>query len=422
LDVVHERVAALDVSKKDAKVCVRVPGKRKGTFSTEVTTWGSTTNQVLALREFLLAANVTLVIMESTGDYWKCFYYLLEDGLNVQLVNAAHAKNLPGRKTDVSDAQWLAQLGAHGLLRGSLVPPPPVRQLRDLTRTRTKFTADRSKEVQRLEKLLEDTGIKLSSVASDIMGVSGRLMLDALIDGALDPAEALTPAALADLAKRRLRSKIPELVEALNGRFTAHHAFLARMHLDLIDNLTASIDALSARIEVVIEPFRPQIALLITVPGIARATAEVVVAEAVAVIECFPTAAQLASWAGVAPGSHQSGGKTKSAKTRPGNSYLKGALGTAAFAATNANNTHLQARYRRLAARRGPMRALVAIQHSMLTSIWHMITTGQPYAELGGDYYARLNPERAKNRIIRQAEALGLTVTFDPIETGTTAA
>lgn len=295
LDVVHERVAALDVSKKDAKVCVRLPGKRKGTFTSVVTTWGSMTNQVLALRDHLLEQNVTLVIMESTGDYWKPFYYLLEEGLNVQLMNAAHAKNLPGRKTDVSDAQWLAQLGAHALLRGSLVPPPPVRQLRDLTRTRTKFTADRAKEIQRLEKLLEDAGIKLSSVASDITGASGRAMLAALIAGRTDTE------AMAELAKGRMRPKIPELVEALNGRFTEYHGFLAKMHLDIIDYLTASIDALSARIEVVISPFRPQIELLVTVPGIAKATAEVIVTEAVAVIDCFGSAAQLASWAGLAP-------------------------------------------------------------------------------------------------------------------------
>jgi transposase len=410
LDVVHERVAALDVSKKDAKVCVRVPGKRRGTFTSTVTTWGSMTNQVLALREHLIEQNVTLVIMESTGDYWKCFYYLLEDGLNVRLVNAAHAKNLPGRKTDVSDAQWLAQLGAHGLLRGSLVPPPPVRQLRDLTRTRTKFTADRAKEIQRLEKLLEDAGIKLSSVASDITGMSGRAMLAALIAGSTDTE------AMAELARGRMRPKIPELVEALNGRFTEHHGFLAQMHLDIIDYLTASIDALTARIEVVVEPFRARIELLVTVPGIGKATAEVIVAEAVAVIDCFGSAEQLASWAGLAPGSHQSAGKTKSTKTRPGNSYLKGALGTAAFAAAGANGTWLQARYRRLASRRGPMRALVAIQHSMLVSIWHMITTGQPYTDLGGDYYARRDPERAKRRISAQAEVLGLTVTFAPID------
>jgi len=411
VDIVHERAAALDVSKKDAKVCLRLPGKRKGTFTSEVTTWGATTNQVLALREHLQAAQVTVVVMEATGDYWKPFYYLLEDGLNVMLVNARHAKNLPGRKTDVSDAAWLAQLGAHGLLRGSLVPPPPVRQLRDLTRTRTRFTWERSREVQRLEKLLEDAGIKLSSVASDICGVSGRLMLQALIDGRDDPT------ALAELAKRRLRSKIPQLVEALNGRFTDHHGFLARLHLEHIDRLTASIDALTQRIEAVIEPFRPQLELLVTIPGVARHTAEVIVAEAGGVIECFPDAGRLASWAGVAPGSHESAGKTKSARTRPGNSYLKGALGTAAFAATQANGTYLQARYRRLTARRGPMRALVAIEHSILTAVWHMLTTASPYYELGGDYFARLDPERAKNRIVRQANALGLTVRFEPIET-----
>jgi transposase len=260
VDIVHERCAVLDVSKKDAKVCVRVPGKRRGTFTSEVTAWGATTSQVLALREFLLAAQVTVV------------------------VNARHVKNLPGRKTDVSDAQWLAPLGAHGLVRGSLVSPELVRELRDLTRTRTRFTRERSREVQRLEKLLEDAGIKLSSVASDILGVSGRAMLQALIAGQDDPA------VLADLARRRMRSKIPELVEALTGRFREHHAFLARLHLEHIDRLTASIDALTARIEEVIAPFQPAPELPATIPGIARHTAEVIVAEIGGHIELFPTA------------------------------------------------------------------------------------------------------------------------------------
>jgi transposase len=272
VDIVHERCAVLDVSKKDAKVCVRVPGKRRGTFTSEVTAWGATTSQVLVLREFLLAAQVTVV------------------------VNARHVKNLPGRKTDVSDAQWLAPLGAHGLVRGSLVSPEPVRELRDLTRTRTRFTWERSREVQRLEELLEDAGIKLSSVASDILGVSGRAMLQALIAGQDDPA------VLADLARRRMRSKIPELAEALTGRFREHHAFLARLHLEHIDRLTASIDALTARIEEVIVPFQPAPELPATIPGIARHTAEVIVAEIGGHIELFPTAGHLASWAGVAPG------------------------------------------------------------------------------------------------------------------------
>jgi transposase len=413
VDVVHQRVAALDISKKDAKVCLRVPGKRKNTFTSEVTTWGSTTNQILALREFLLAADVTLVVMEATSVYWKPFYFLLEDGLDVMLVNARHAKNVPGRKTDVSDAQWLAQLGAHGLVRGSFVPPEPVRQLRDLTRARTRLTGERSREVQRLEKFLEDAGIKLSSVASDIMGVSGRAMLEALIAGVDDPAD---PAVLADLAKRRLRAKIPQLVEALTGRFTEHHAFLVRMHLDQIDRITEALTALDGRIEVVIEPFRRAIELLTTIPGVDRHVAQIIVAETGADMTAFPTAAQLTSWAGTAPGHHESAGKSKSAKTRPGNSYLKGALGIAAFGAAGSNGTYLQARYRRLTARRGPMRALVAIQRSILTATWHMLTHNVPYTDLGGDYYTRLNPERATRRAVGVLEHLGYTVTLDRTE------
>jgi transposase len=235
MEVVHPRCAGMDVSKKDAKVCVRVAGRRK-TVET-VTTWSSMTGPILALREHLAVEQVTCVVMEATGDYWKPFYYLLEDlpGVEVMLVNARHVKTVPGRKTDVADATWLAQLGAHGLVRASFVPPEPIRQLRDLTRARTAITRERAREAQRLEKLLEDSGIKLSAVASDILGVSGRVMLEALmalIAGDRDPVT------LADLAKRRLRNKIPELTEALNGRFNEHHAFLARVHLDLIDRHT----------------------------------------------------------------------------------------------------------------------------------------------------------------------------------------
>jgi len=231
MDVIHPRCAGMDVSKKDAKVCVRVQGAGRRKTTETVTTWGSMTNQILALREHLIGSQVTCVVMEATGAYWKPFYYLLEDlpGVQVMLVNARDAKNLPGRKTDVSDAAWLAQLGAHGLLRASFVPPVPIRELRDLTRYRTAITRERTREVQRLEKLLEDAGIKLSLVATDIMGVSGRAMLQALIDGQRDPV------LLADLAQRQLRKKIPQLVEALHGRFREHHALLARLHLDQID-------------------------------------------------------------------------------------------------------------------------------------------------------------------------------------------
>src|SRR5665648_285019 len=273
-DVVHRRCAGIDISKRDAKVAVRVAGGGRAGTTTVVTTWSSMTGQVLALREHLVAQQVTCVVMEATSDYWKPFYYVLEDGpWELMLVNARHARNMPGRKTDVSDAAWLAQLGAHGLVRGSFVPPAPIRALRDLTRTRTALTRERAREVQRLEKLLEDAGIKLSAVATDIVGVSGRAMLEALIAGQRDPE------VLADLAKRKLRWKLGELSEALDGRFADHHAFLARTHLDLIDHLTGTIDQVTTRIEEAIAPFRGVRDLIVTVPGISTGVADVIIAE-----------------------------------------------------------------------------------------------------------------------------------------------
>lgn len=409
MEVVHPRCAGIDISKKDAKVCVRVAGKGRRKTVETVTTWGSMTGQILALGEHLAAEKVTCVVMEATGDYWKPFYYLLENlpGVEVMLVNARHVKNVPGRKTDVADATWLAQLGAHGLVRGSFVPPEPIRQLRDLTRARTAITRERSREAQRLEKLLEDAGIKLSAVASDILGVSGRQMLEALIAGERDPV------ALAELAKRRLRSKIPELTEALTGRFGEHHAFLARVHLDLIDRHTAAIEELTARIEVMIEPFQGFRELICTIPGISVLTADVVIAETGADMTRFPTANHLASWAGTTPGNNESAGKVKSSKTRPGNPYLQGALGAAAMACAQSPRTYYGARYRRIAIRRGPKKANVAIQRSMLVAIWHMGTTGTLYEDPGADYYTRLHPDRAKKRAIHQLEAMGYRVTLD---------
>ena len=287
------------------------------------------------------------------------------------------------------------------------MPPEPIRQLRDLTRTRTAITRERAREAQRLEKLLEDAGIKLSAVASDILGVSGRAMLEALIAGDRDPA------ALADLAKRRLRTKIPELTEALNGRFTEHHAFLARVHLDLIDRHTDAIDELTARIEVMIEPFQGFRDLICTIPGISTMTADVIVAETGADMTRFPTAKHLASWAGTTPGNNESAGKVKSSRTRPGNPYLQGALGAAAMACAQNPRTYLGARYRRIATRRGPKKANVAIQHAMLIAIWHMGTTGTLYDDPGADYFTRLHPDRAKKRAIHQLEAMGYRVTLD---------
>ena len=410
MEVVHQRCAGLDISKKDAKVCVRIAGVGRRKTSETVTTWGSVTSQVLALREHLVDQQVSCAVMEATGDYWKPFYYLLEDaGFEVMLVNARHVKNLPGRKSDVSDATWLAQLGAHGLVRGSFVPPEPIRQLRDLTRARTALTRERGREVQRLEKLLEDAGIKLSSVASDITGVSGRAMLSALVAGQRDPAQ------LADLAKRRLRSKIPALTEALTGRFTDHHAFLVGVHLDLIDQHTAAIEEITERIEVVIEPFQDFRDLISTIPGIGPITADVIIAETGADMTRFPTAGHLASWAGTCPGSNESAGRVKSTKTRPGNPYLQGALGAAAMICAQNPGSYLGARYRRIATRRGPMKANVAIQHSMLIAIWHMGHHGTLYEDPGAEFFTRLNPERAKNRALHQLEAMGYQVTLDRV-------
>lgn len=409
-EVVHVRCAGLDISKKDAKVCVRVAGAGRRKTVETVTTWGATTNQVLALREHLVAERVSCAVREATGDYWKPFYYLLADaGFDVLLVNARQVKNLPGRKTDVSDATWLAQLGAHGLVRGSFVPPEPIRGLRELTRARTAITRERGREVQRREKLLEDAGIKLSSVASDILGVSGRAMLEALIAGQRDPA------ALTELAKRRLRSKIPALTEALGGRFTDHHAFLARVHPDLIDRHTTTIEELTAQIEVMPGPFQGFRDLICTIPGIGPLTAEGIIAETGADMTRFPTAGHLASWAGTCPGSNESAGRVTSTRTRPGNPSLQGALEAAAMACAQNPGTYLGARYRRIASRRGPQKATVTIQHTMLITIWHMDSTSALHHDPGGDYFTRLHPDRTKDRAVHHLEALGYQVTLNHI-------
>lgn len=285
------------------------------------------------------------------------------------LVNARDARNVPGRKTDISDAAWLADLGAHGLVHASFVPPPPIRELRDLTRARTTITRERTREIQRLEKLLEDACIKLSSVASEITGVSGRLMLQALIDGQDDAT------VLAELARGRMRAKIPELTEALKGRFSAHHRYMTSMYLRRIDAHTADINDLSDRIEKAIGPFRLARELLVSIPGFSTTAAEVFIAETGADMAVFPTAGQLASWAGTSPGSNESAGRVKSTKVRAGNSHLKGALGIAALSVARSNNTYFAAKYRRIASRRGPVKAIVAVERAMLTAAWHMLNT-----------------------------------------------
>lgn len=375
MEVIHERCAGMDLSKRDAKVCIRVPASRPGTYTKKVTVHGAMTHDIVALHDELKISRVTLVVMEATGDYWKPFYYGLEQDLNLMLVNARHAKNLPGRKTDVSDAQWLAELGAHGLVRGSFIPPWPIRDLRDYTRQRTLLVGSRSKEIQQLEKLIESTGIKYTSITTRILGVSGRAFLEALIQGERNPND------LADLAKGRLRVKADQLRLAFQGNFTEHHALLTRLHLDRIDHADTEIAMLTEQINQHLETTGMMWAreLLVTIPGIKEAGAENILAEIGVDMDAFPTPAQLASWAGVCPGQHESAGKTKHVRTRPGNAHLKGALGIAAMTAARKNESFFQKKYQRLAPRRGPKRALVAVEHSLVTAIWHILNKKEPY-------------------------------------------
>ena len=422
MEVIHPRCCGMDVSKRDAKVCVRI--QQGSRASTMVTTWSSLSSAILELADHLLAQRVSLVVMEATGDYWKPFYFLLaEAGLDVMLVNARQARQIPGRKTDVADAVWLADLAAHGLLHGSFVPPKQIRELKDLVRARTTLVRLRGQEAQRLEKLLESAAIKLSSTISDLVGVTGRRMLHAMIDGEDDAT------VLAGLAHGNVKASAEELREALTGRFTDHHRFLAKVHLDLIDNYTAQIRVVADRIEACFtspggDPaddsgdLANKRALLTTIPGVSTLTAERIIAEIGADMTVFPTAAHLTSWAGITPGANESAGKVKSSRCRPGNSYLKGTLGIAALAASHTKDTFLSARYRRIASRRGHQRALVAVQRAILTSAWHILSTGQPYTELGGDYYAKRRPGAVISKALHQLRAAGITLTF----TGTTEA
>lgn len=408
IETVVERAAGLDIAKASLVACVRVP-KPDGGWQVSKRRFATMTADLGALADWLAEHRVTRVGMESTSDYWRPVFYLLEDRFECWLLNARHMRAVPGRKTDMTDAEWICDLVAHGLVRPSFVPPPPIRRLRDLTRRRSILLADRSREKQRMEKLLEDAGVKLSVVASDIFSKSGRAMLDALIAGERDPR------VLADLARGRLRVKIPALVEALAGHFGEHHAFLAGMILTHIDAISAMLTELDARIDAELAPYRAQVELLNSIDGIDRRTAQVIVAEIGVEMARFPSAAHLASWAGVCPGNNKTAGKAKTGHTRPGNRWLKAALGTAALGAIRKKDSYLHALFRRIAARRGGKRALAAVAHSQLATIWHVLTTQTHYHDLGGDYFLRRdNPEHRRRRAIDQLHRLGYRVTLEP--------
>ena len=403
-----ERCAGLDVHKASVTATVRVPGDQGGR-RTETRTFRATTAGLVLLGDWLASFGVTVVGMESTGVYWKPVYYLLEDDFEVWLLNAQHLKNVPGRKTDVADSVWICQLVEHGLVRPSFVPPKPIRELRDLTRYRKALLAEGTREVQRLHKVLEDAGIKLASVASDPLGVSGRAMLEALVSGTHDPQ------VLAELARGRLRAKLPALREALEGRFGAHHGLLVGEMLARIDQLDETIGRLSAEVARVAAPFSPLLALLVTIPGVSRRTAEVILAEIGSDMGRFPTAAHLASWAGVCPGNHESAGKHGSGRTRKGSKWLRVALVEAAHAAARTKASYLASQYARLRGRRGPKKAALAVAHSILVIAWHLLSRGEPYTDLGADYFVKRQTHQVyRDRLVRQLERMGHKVTLEP--------
>jgi transposase len=405
VETIVERPAALDVHKAQVTACVRVPSSG-GRRDQHVAEFATTVRGLLALRDWLAAHGVGQVVMEATGVYWKAPWAILEDEFDCLLVNARHVKQVPGRKTDVSDAAWLCQLAEAGLLKASFVPPKPIRRLRNLTRYRKTQIQERQREVNRLHKALEDAGIKLDCVAADILGKSGRDMLDALVAGTTDPQ------VLAELARRQMRKKIPALREALAGHVDAHHRLWIGAILRHIDFLDEQIDRLSDAIEEHIRPFIGAVEVLVTMTGIQRRGAECVIGEIGADMSRFATARHLASWAGRCPGNDQSAGKRRSGKTRNGSKWLDYALEEAAMAAIRVKGNYFAAQYQRLKPRRGHKKALGAVKHSMLCAIWHMLATGETYRDLGGDYFTTRDPERQTRRLVKQLERLGHHVTL----------
>ena len=407
MDVILERCAGLDVHQATVTACIRSPGPG-GERTQVIQTFGATTPDLLTLRDWLAAHRVTHVAMESTGVYWKPVSSALEEGFTLLLVNAAHLAQVPGRKTDVADCAWIAQLLECGLLRGSFVPPPPIRELRDLTRYRKALIQDRTREANRLHKVLEDAGVKLATVASDILGVSGRAMLTALVEGTNDPT------VLAELARGKLRQKLPALRHALTGRFRGHHAFLVSQLLAHLDYLDETIGTLSEQIEAHLAPFAAAAARVATIPGVKQRSVENLLAEIGVDMARFPTPGHLVSWAGVCPGNNASAGKRRRGRTRKGDRWLKITLIEAALAAIRVKGSALGARYRRICRHRGHKIAIVAVARAILEIVWHLLAQGTTYHELGADYIDRRDKQQSTRRYVRLLEKLGHRVTREP--------
>jgi transposase len=408
MEVLYTRCGGLDVHKDTVVACVRCVVD--GRVEREVRTFSTTTSDLLALSAWLTWLGVTHIAMEATGVYWKPVWNVLDDGeFELTLANAKHVKNVPGRKTDVNDATWLADLLAHGLIRASFVPDRPTMETRTLLRTRKQMTRERTRHVQRLQKTLEEANIKLDSVISDIAGKSGRAMIEAMIAGESDPA------VLARLAHKRIKASPQTLIEALRGRINRHHRFLLRLHLDQVDVLDRALAELDREIEAGLEPFRAFIPLLTSIPGIAELSARVVLAEIGTDMSRFPTAANLVSWAGLCPKNDESAGKRRSTKMRKGAPWLKTTLIQCAWAASTAKDSYLRALYHRVKARRGGKKAVCAVAASMLTAVWHMLRDGTFYQDLGPHHFKRRSASRQTKNLVARLEGLGYQVQLKPL-------
>jgi len=405
MEIIQERCAGLDVHKKSVFVCVRrLSGKK---LTKEVRKYGTMTHELEQLCDWLKQLGVTHVAMEATGVFWKPVWNILETHFELLLINPRDVKKVPGRKTDVKDCEWICELLQYGLLRPSFVPTKDIRQLRDLTRSRTKLIEHKTSVVNRIHKVLQDANIKLSSVATDALGVSGRAMIRAMVAGNEDPI------ALAELAKQRLRSKIPELRLALKGHVNEHHRFLLQRYMSQLESVEAEIHLFDERIAQLMAPFEQLIDLLITIDGVERYTAECIIAEVGPSMNQFHSAAALASWAGVCPGNDSSAGKRRSGKTAKGSRWLRRALAQAAWGAARSKNTYLSVQYKRIASKRGKKRAIVAVSHSILIAAYHVLKYRVPYRDLGPDHFDKLNKTRLTNYLVKRLESLGHKVTLE---------
>jgi transposase len=402
MEVMYRDCAGLDVHKKVVVACLRVASGRGARH--EVRPFTTMTSDLLALGDWLEEAGCTHVAMEATGVYWRPVWHLLDGRFELVLANAAHIRNVPGRKSDVNDATWIADLLAHGLIRSSFVPPEPIQELRDLTRTRKQLTREIVQHTQRIQRVLEEANVKLDSVISNVLGVSGRRMLKAIIAGQADPE------ALAALGSPRLECTSAELVEALRGRITGHHRFLVAQHLRLIEELERTIADFDVELERVLQPFRGAVDRLTTIPGVSQITAQTLVAEIGVEMERFPTVGHLLSWAGLCPRMDESAGKHRSTRLRKGAPWLKPALVQSAWAAARTKGTYLNAQYLRLRARRGPKKAVVAVAASILTAAYHILRDAQTYRDLGPDHFTRRDGERMVQRLARRIRELGYDV------------